>query len=243
MELEYFFEQTSFFDKIEIERVKLYTFYQMLKDKNHKFSVVDVSNFFTEIGINKPNASRLEKNIIKSRSFVKKGKKEFSLHVNEFNKLKKEFGDDTLIDKVKVVNYSSVLPNILYTGTRSYIESLSSQINASFENNIYDGCAVLMRRLLEILLIHSFEHYNIESEIQDVAGQYKMLSDIVRVAKHNRTLRLSRDTKECIEGFRELGNFSAHKIFYTARHEDIQREILKYRATIEELLYKSNIKT
>jgi len=52
-----------------------------------------------------------------------------------------------------VFDEGTILPEPDYQGTRGYIESLAKQINASYEHNIFDGCAVLMRRLFEILLI------------------------------------------------------------------------------------------
>lgn len=99
-----------------------------------------------------------------------------------------------------------------------------------------------MRRLLEICLIHSYENLGIDEAIKDLAGNHKLLSDIVADAKTNSRLSLSRNTKLCLDDFRAIGNFSAHKIYYSAKKSDIRKVIIEYRATIEELLYKSGIK-
>lgn len=42
--------------------------------------------------------------------------------------------------------------------------------------------------------------------------------------------------------FRQLGNFSAHKIQYNANRKDIDNVQLRYRVTIEDLLYAAGIK-
>ncbi len=42
--------------------------------------------------------------------------------------------------------------------------------------------------------------------------------------------------------FKDLGNYSAHKIWYNCTQQDIKPHILKYRAIIEELMYKSGVK-
>lgn len=42
--------------------------------------------------------------------------------------------------------------------------------------------------------------------------------------------------------FKDLGNYSAHKIWYNCTKGDIEQNALKYRTIIEELLYKSGIK-
>ena len=64
----------------------------------------------------------------------------------------------------------SILPEPDYKSTRGYIESLAKQMNASYEHNLFDGCAVLMRRLVEILLVLSCRNLHIEAEIQDQRG-------------------------------------------------------------------------
>ena len=68
-----------------------------------------------------------------------------------------------------------------------------------------------------------------------------MLDGIIKNAKNNTTLALSRNSKGCLDIFRELGNFSAHKIEYTCRREYISPHVQNYRALIGELLYKSGI--
>jgi len=65
---------------------------------------------------------------------------------------------------------------------------------------------------------------------------------IVNDAKTNSTLNLSRNAKSCLDQFRMLGNFSAHKIYYNCKRDDIGKVALEYRAIFEELLYKSGIR-
>lgn len=96
--------------------------------------------------------------------------------------------------------------------------SLAKQINASYEHNIFDGCAVLMRRLEEVLLILSYEHLGIETAIKDASGNYLLLESIVKNAEGNAKLGLSRNAKPSIETIRKLGNYSAHKVIYTCIH-------------------------
>ena len=132
---------------------------------------------------------------------------------------------------------------MLYQKTRGYLESLSKQINASYEHHIYDGCAVLMRRLEEILLIHSYEKLGIAAAIKDGNGNYLLLEGIVKDAVSNTTLSLSRNSKVTVEEIRILGNFSAHKVTYTCKREYISEKIPEFRALIDELLHKAGIRT
>jgi hypothetical protein len=142
----------------------------------------------------------------------------------------------------EIIDDGTILPEALYGKTRGYIESLAKQINASYEHNIFDGCAVLMRRLEEVLLVLSYEKLGIEASVKDGNGNYLLLEGIVRNAVSNTTLSLSRNSKASVETFRELGNYSAHKITYTCKREYINQEIGEYRALVDELLHKSGLR-
>ena len=227
--------------KKELEKVIYIAFFYQSSDKEFKFSIDDVLSWFDKLDYSMPNKSRLKASISKSSKIVKKGSDDFRLHSNTVSILEKEL-PEIATKSEEIISDDIIIPAALYTNTRGFIESLSMQINSSYENNIYDGCAVLMRRLLEICLILSYEKIKIESEIQDSNGNYKMLEGIVTNAVNNIVLKLSRNSKTCIEDFRELGNFSAHKIYYNAKRKDVEKVIFNYRATIEELLYKAEIK-
>ncbi|WP_156501793.1 DUF4145 domain-containing protein [Alteromonas stellipolaris] len=207
-----------------------------------EFSLNEVLDCFDALHFSRPNISRLKKKIKSSKDIVKgKSTDTYKLHAKAISRFESEI-PELKVESEEIVSDDLIVPVSLYSSTRGYIESLSKQINASYENNIFDGCAVLMRRLLEILLIQSYENLSIESEIQDSGGHYKMLNHIVANAKVNKKLGLSRNTKEALEEFRIIGNFSAHKIFYNAKRKDISKVATEYRAAIEELLYKSGIK-
>lgn len=237
-----FIEKINLLTQVEINKVRLLAFYYHNEQDEFEFTVDSVCEWFEELGLHKPNKSRLKDRLSKSRSFVRgKERNYFRLHASDLQFLRKDYsfvGEKS----EEIETTDTILPASLYENTRGYIESLSKQVNASYENNIFDGCAVLMRRLLEICLILSYKHQEINTEIRDSSGNYKMLSDIVSNAVNNPKLSLSRDTKSCLEKFRIIGNYSAHRIHYNAKRADIQKVILEYRAVIEELLYKNGIK-
>lgn len=122
-----------------------------------------------------------------------------------------------------------------------YLDRLARQINAAFEHAVFDGCAVLMRRLVEVLLILTYEHARIDATITNADGNYVDLSRIIDDAKGNRLLKLSRNTKKHLDRYRTLGNFSAHKIYYSCSRTDIAEALVEYRALVQELLAKSGI--
>jgi hypothetical protein len=134
-----------------------------------------------------------------------------------------------------------MLPFDLYRGTRQNIERVADQINKSFHFGIYDGCAVLMRRLIEMLLILAFKNFSAEKEIRDEAGDYLTLSQIINKAINNKVIDLSRNAKEYLDPFREKGNLSAHNPFHNALRKDMELVQPKFRHLVEELFYKAGI--
>lgn len=141
-----------------------------------------------------------------------------------------------------IINNETILPEKLYKNTRNYIEQLSKQINSSYENNLFDCTAVMMRRLMEVLLILAFQVNNIETKILDKQGlKYVNLDKIIKIASSEKILNLTINTKNDMDIFKELGNLSAHKIWYNSTKKDIETLIFRYRAMIEELLYKAEI--
>jgi hypothetical protein len=134
-----------------------------------------------------------------------------------------------------------ILPFDLYRGCWGNIEKIIDQINKSYYFGIYDGCLILMRKLIEMLLINTYKEFKIEREIKDSNGLYLELSDIVNNAIHNGTLDLTRNSQENLGPFRERGNFSAHNPFFSATKKDIDQYQYKYRQVVEELMRKAKV--
>lgn len=242
MDINGFSKKVELLSQKEIDKVLLLAYFHQKISGNADFSRAHISEWFSLLGLPKPNLSRIEKNLSSSRDFIKgKTKDSFKLHPITFDRLQSEIPGIHVASE-DVVSDDVILPKPVFENSRGFIESLSKQINASYEFNIFDGCAVLMRRLLEVMLILSYENLKIESSIQGSDGNYLMLERIVNDAKNNRTLKLSRDAKAVLEDFRTVGNFSAHKIYYNCCRSDLKKIAAHYRATIEELMYKSGIR-
>lgn len=138
---------------------------------------------------------------------------------------------------------SSIIPENVYNDTRQYIEKIAKQINCSYEKNLFDCTALMMRRVLEILLILSYKNNDLENLIWDDNNKkYFSLEKIITNAIDNRALGLSETFRKNANVFRQLGNFSAHKGFYNCTKKDIEPHIMQFRVIFEELLYKSGVK-
>ena len=134
-----------------------------------------------------------------------------------------------------------ILPFELYKGTRQNIGKISDQINKSFYFGVYDGAAVLMRRLVEMLLILTFQVINQEDRIRGSDGNYLQLSQIINEAVQNKDLDLSRNAKTYLGLFKEKGDLSAHNLFHLAFKKDLELLQPRFRHLIQELLHKSGV--
>ncbi len=144
--------------------------------------------------------------------------------------------------KISPDEYSDdVITFELYKGTRQYIERTADQINKAYHYKIYDGCLVLMRRLVETLLVLAFTELGIEGEIKDQDGSYLRLFKIINKAEGSKALALTSNSKNNLKSFKVGGDLSAHNPYFCARQKDILNIRLQYRALIEELLHKANL--
>jgi hypothetical protein len=243
MKLENFAQKCDIVNKTEIEKVEFLAFFFLQTEGKQDFDRNDIRKWFDILSFTQPNMSRLVLGLSKSPLFTKgKGKDTFRLHAKQIIHFKSTLnwlGKES----EEIIFNGDILPEAVFIKTRGYIEILAKQINATYENNLFDGCAVLMRRLAEILLIHTYQYSGQESQILSPSGQYKDLSFIIKDVVTNQRISLSKGTKECLDTFRVLGNFSAHRIEYNCKRDDIKKVALDYRAMIEELLYKSGIRT
>jgi hypothetical protein len=135
-----------------------------------------------------------------------------------------------------------VLPHSLFIGTRGYLEKIAYQINATYLSTSYDACAVMIRRLIEILVIEAFEKYGIGSKIKDANGDYLFLRDLVQALLGEPSWNLGRVTKSALPKLKTIGDLSAHSRRYNAQRQYIDDIIQDLRVVSEELLYLSGLR-
>ena len=240
MKVEAFCESSDLLEKGKLEQVKLLSYYHLKTTERSVFYPDDLEEWFTSLHLPAPNKSRLLSRIRKSSDFIKGPEDDsFRLHAKAVQSLDEEF--DSLEEPTEEVeSFDTIIPASVYSDTRGYIKRLAKQINSSYENNIFDGCAVLMRRLVEVLIILAYKNLDIDDEIRR-NGRFEGMNSLINKSIKNNTLDLSKDSKDCIDQFREMGNFSAHKIHYNCRRTYIQETIAEYRVLVEELLHKADL--
>jgi hypothetical protein len=138
---------------------------------------------------------------------------------------------------------SQILPLSLFKKTRGYLEKVTIQINQTYEQTCYDACAVMVRRLVEMLIIETFEAHNKADLIKDCNGDYFMLNDLISIFLSQTWIpNLSRNTKKALPQLKGIGDKSAHSRFYNAQRSDIDDIKVQLRGVAEELLYLSKVK-
>lgn len=241
MKVEQFSSLADLVNKPEIQKVQHLAFYLLENKDQSEFTVKDLSGILVALGFAQPNMTRLKAAVKKSSVFNKGTKADyFRLSAKAVTSLREQYPN--LSESEEIMSDDSLLPEILFNEVRrQYLIKAAQQINAAYENNLFDACSLMMRRLLEILLIHCFEAKGIESRVKDDEGNYQNLKTLINKAKTFSEIPLSNDAKKDIDSFRELGNLSAHRVRYNCRRDDIRVLRVEYRAVIEELLYVSQL--
>jgi hypothetical protein len=130
----------------------------------------------------------------------------------------------------------------LVKGTRGYIEKIANQANGAYENGWYDACAVMLRRLLETLLIESFESAGKASSIQNLNGDFFYLRDMIDAALREPSWNLGRNCKQAMPKLKDVGDKSAHSRRFVAQKGDIEKLLPDVRVVVQELIYLAKLK-
>jgi len=136
-----------------------------------------------------------------------------------------------------------VLPHALVRGTRGYIERVVFQINGCYEKGWFDGCAVMMRRLIETLIIECFEKYKISSKIKNAStGDFLFLQDLIDKLIQEPTWNIGRNARKALLKLKNIGDQAAHSRRYNAHREDIEKIADDFRTVCQELIYLAGLK-
>jgi hypothetical protein len=182
LEFKRFAEKIGMESQSELDRVLYASYYICVCKELVEFCISDVINLLESFGFAKINKTRLVSNMTRSSIFTKGASQDtFKIAPVTRRKIQTECLD--FFESTEIKSNSELLDESLLFGYRGYIDLLVKQINCCYACNIFDGCAVLMRRLFEILLILSYIYNKIESAIENTDGTYLMLDGIVKKCK------------------------------------------------------------
>lgn len=139
----------------------------------------------------------------------------------------------------KMAQTDKVIPRSLFKDTRGYLEKVANQVNGCFEQGWFDGCAVMIRRLVETLIIEAFEQHGIADKIKTAKGDFYFLGDLINATIQEKSWNLTRNAKRALPKLKNVGDKSAHSRRYNAQYRDIEMIRPDLRVVVQELLYLS----
>ena len=185
------------------------------------------------------NLSRLKTQLASHPATVKGARSNsFKLKLSQLPALNERYQTLTGTKPPKVAHM--LLPEAQTKGSRKYLELLAWQLNGCYEAGFYDGCAVLMRRVLETLLISSFEHAGHGVAIKS-GGDYLGFGEIIGEASSGKFLKLARGTGKVLERLKSIGDSAAHHPTYVTVKHDIDEISHDFRRVVSELMTLAGI--
>lgn len=131
---------------------------------------------------------------------------------------------------------NSLFPKELILNTRRYIKEIAFQALSCFDFKLYDACSVMLRKLIETLIIETFERHNLSEKIKDKTGDFLYLSDLISTLLSETTWNIGRNAKAGFVDIKKNGDLSAHNRRYCAKEPDILGIKDSIRICIQELL-------
>ena len=241
MTFENYANTINLIEKKEFDKISFTAFFLQYYEKRVEFSLNDIFELLKQLNITISNHSRIKNKLRDSKRFRKIKDNIYTITPNGISELTPII-NELINSESSIITNNCLFDLNLFLGARGYLDNLFKQVDNCYYNNCFDACAVLIRRIFEILLIESYQNLKISSEIKNEKGNYLMLEAICTNAKNNKVLNLSRNTKEVLDDIRDLGNFAAHKITYNTRKTDIDKKYNSIRACFEELYYKAGLK-
>jgi len=197
----------------------------------------ELSDDMSEDGFPKAHVTRLNGDLLRSR-YVVRGVRPNSFRINiryldELNQRYLPFVEAQLPPI-----QDNFLPSAFVSGTGAYLEQIVREINGCYQFGFYDGCAVLLRRLIESLIIEVYVHNRRANEIRD-QNSFFMLDRLINFIVADRTIVLARNTPAAMQEIKQLGDTAAHDRNYITPQIDINDIRYSYRRIIQELLVLS----
>jgi hypothetical protein len=200
-----------------------------------------ISKIIFEAGLGNPNSTQLAKLIRKTGMVIPRAQG-FQLKTLSRSQIREWLHPILGDTKPPVDQDLGYLPREVWHDTRGYIEKVCTQLNGCFQFEFYDAASVMLRRLIETLIIETYEHLKRENEIKDNDNNYVMLRELVVRATGSGGISLGRDTKKALSDVKELGDRAAHNRRYNAVKADLEKIQSGVRLAVDEMLNLASLR-
>ncbi|MCI0697961.1 DUF4145 domain-containing protein [candidate division KSB1 bacterium] len=143
------------------------------------------------------------------------------------------------VEMALAVTAGVILPedHIMFKGKDKYVREITFEINRCFRNGAYNGCSVLMRRLLETLIIQVHEKKGSTATARNSAtGHYYKLERLIDDLLATNPFGLSRNALGALPKLKRIGDWGAHNRNILIRESDIEDLKTEARLCFEELI-------
>lgn len=236
-ELETFIEKVENFEELSSSsQIDIFAYYILIEQKKEGFVAKDISACFDVLHLrpysNIPSYLSSNSNG-KGKKYLKKNGNLYYLERIFKQSIEVQIGNPSLPSRVQ----SDFFPIELFDNTRGYLKTIANQALASYNKGIYDGCSVLTRKLIEILIIECFERHGTDNLIKKADGTFYYLSDLITEFLKEPSWNIGRNAKNGLPKIKRLGDHSAHNRRYIARQQDLDNIKSDIRIVIEELIH------
>lgn len=213
------------------EAIALLWFYRQTQTFEER-NAAELADDFRDEGYPEPNSTRLGAALRRSRKTVSGRRRgTFQINVRYLDELETNYGQSLNI-RAQAVS-PLVLPEDFGRGTR-HLEQLVIETNGSYERGYFDGCAVMLRRILESLIISVFISRRQVSSIK-IDGTFLQLEALIEKILIFDQVHLSRDARRVMRQIKEVGDVAAHNRNYLTQQQDIDDIKLGARRILNEL--------
>ena len=218
------------------KKIDFFVYYLLIIIKRDGVTYKEVDACFEELHI-QPYSNTAQYLSNKSKGpksqFLKNKNGKYYLQRFYKESIDKQFGKISIPE----ASNSKYLPFEIFDNTRGYIQQIAEQTINSYDLGLFDACAVLTRKLLEVLIIECFERHRIENLIKKHDDCYFYLSDLITELLKEPQWNLSRNAKQSLPKIKQIGDLSAHNRRYFARKNDADLIRDNLRIVLEELIH------
>jgi hypothetical protein len=127
-------------------------------------------------------------------------------------------------------------PNI-FQGMPDYITRLVPQANGCWEREWYEGCVLVLRRLVETLIIELYHQRGWITDIRDKDNSFLKLQNLVDKVCGDGRISLGKHPKRGLNEIKKFGDVAAHDHRVKVRKSDLEPRRTDLRLACERLVF------
>ena len=226
----------GFIDKKASEQILFFGYFLVTYQAQASFTAKDIDSCFSQIRL--PAYSNISAFLSKEQKAKRLLKAKVGYILSK--KMSDAIANDIGEIKAKAPS-ANLFPIDIFDNTRDYVKKTARQAILCYDYGLYDGCLVMIRRLIETLIIELFEHRELKERILDINNNYLFCGDLIDNLLKEKTLwTIGRNAAQELPKIKKLGDLSAHNRRFNAKKSDIDSIKSGLRIVLEELVHLVN---